>query len=96
MAPATVVLTMLLLVALVFAGHVKSEHLGLGGSEEQELPPPPVAGGAFPNSQCAETRLYRGPCVEMLCAAACLVQMRHGGHCSGNLIKGHCYCFSCS
>ncbi|ONM59069.1 uncharacterized protein [Zea mays] len=97
MAPAiAAMLTMLLLLtAHAFAGHVESEHLG--GRQAQGLQEPPlVAGGAFPDSQCAETRLYRGPCVEMLCAAACLVQMRHGGHCRGNFVKGRCYCLSCS
>lgn len=75
-------------------GHVTSEHLG--GSEGQQEPPPPVAGGALPNSQCGEARLYRGPCVDILCAVACLVEMRQGGHCRGNVITGRCYCFSCS
>ncbi|OEL20565.1 hypothetical protein BAE44_0018415 [Dichanthelium oligosanthes] len=90
MAPRIAVLTILLLmVSLVFAGRVKGEQPG-GGSQGQE--PVAVASGVFPKSECGETRLYRGgPCVEAFCRAACLLQMRQGGHCKGNLFNGGCY-----
>uniref|UniRef100_A0A0D9W472 Knottin scorpion toxin-like domain-containing protein n=1 Tax=Leersia perrieri TaxID=77586 RepID=A0A0D9W472_9ORYZ len=59
--------------------------------------PVPVAGGAQPMSACVEKTLYHGPCVEMLCTAACLLQWHTGGHCSGHgfLWKRLCNCFVC-
>jgi hypothetical protein len=38
--------------------------------------------------------LYHGPCVEMVCAVACLLQMNRGGHCKGGIL-GRCLCFVC-
>nr|CAB3484282.1 unnamed protein product [Digitaria exilis] len=73
----------------------------LGGSERQELMENGsgdggmVAGGVSPRSECTEKALYHGPCLEMVCVAGCLLQVRSGGHCKGGLF-GACMCFVCS
>ncbi|CAL5017416.1 unnamed protein product [Urochloa decumbens] len=102
MAPKTAALTILLLVvSLLFADHVKCQQLA-GGSQGQELAgngSGGVDGGGgevSPNSNCIEQPLYHGPCIDMVCAAACFVQMHRGGHCKGGLKQGTCFCFVCS
>ncbi|KAG2565651.1 hypothetical protein PVAP13_7NG118800 [Panicum virgatum] len=96
----TVILAILLVFSLVFADVVvKGQQLG--GSEGQEL----VDSGSgdddgggnrvSPKSDCRESRLYTGPCVEMICVAACMMQWHHGGHCQGSFFRGSCYCFAC-
>ncbi|PUZ46789.1 hypothetical protein GQ55_7G110600 [Panicum hallii var. hallii] len=100
MAVKTVVLAILLVVSLVFADVVvKGQQLG--GSEGPEL----VDSGSgddgggnrvSPKSECSESKLYTGPCVEMVCLAACMLQMHHGGHCKGSFFWGGCHCFACS
>ncbi|CAL5032566.1 unnamed protein product [Urochloa decumbens] len=100
MAPKTAVLAILLVVSLVFADHVKCQQLG--GSQGQQLVGNGSGsvdggggGGVSPNSNCIEKALYHGPCVDMFCAAACLVQIHRGGHCNGGFLSA-CLCFVCS
>ncbi|CAL5027933.1 unnamed protein product [Urochloa decumbens] len=101
MATKTAALTILLVVSLLFADHVKCQQLA-GGSQGQELAgngSGGVDGGGgevSPNSNCIEQPLYHGPCIDMVCAAACFVQMHRGGHCKGGLKQGTCFCFVCS
>ncbi|KAF8664247.1 hypothetical protein HU200_054789 [Digitaria exilis] len=97
MAPRIAVVTILVVVSLVFAGHVKGERQ-LGGSNVEGSPERvAVGGGASPLSECHEKRLYKGPCLEVFCTVGCLLlQMRQGGHCRGSVLKGRCYCFACS
>uniref|UniRef100_K3YE14 Knottin scorpion toxin-like domain-containing protein n=1 Tax=Setaria italica TaxID=4555 RepID=K3YE14_SETIT len=47
-------------------------------------------------TECAETKLYKGPCLELICVAACLLEMHQGGHCKGSWFWGRCLCFTCS
>jgi len=49
-----------------------------------------------PKSDCSESKLYTGPCVELVCMAACMMELHHGGHCKGSFFVGRCYCFACS
>ncbi|RLM65048.1 hypothetical protein C2845_PM16G04900 [Panicum miliaceum] len=99
MAPKTNALTILVLlvVSLVFADRVKCQQLD--GSQGQELVGDDSGGGGgvgvSPKNDCDEEAIYHGPCVEVLCAAACLLQMNRGGHCKGGFF-GACMCFVCS
>uniref|UniRef100_A0A0D9W471 Knottin scorpion toxin-like domain-containing protein n=1 Tax=Leersia perrieri TaxID=77586 RepID=A0A0D9W471_9ORYZ len=67
-----------------------------GEGECEDRGPVPVAGGAQPTSKCVESTMYKGPCVEILCTTACLMQWRSGGHCSGHgFFHSRCNCFLC-
>uniref|UniRef100_A0A8I7BK57 Uncharacterized protein n=1 Tax=Hordeum vulgare subsp. vulgare TaxID=112509 RepID=A0A8I7BK57_HORVV len=66
-----------------------------------DLPPPPPPPPKTdltqpPSGSCVEVKLYRGPCINMLCAGACIAQLHQGGHCRGSIFTGGCYCFVCS
>ncbi|KAM3215304.1 hypothetical protein ACQJBY_067347 [Aegilops geniculata] len=50
------------------------------------LPPPPG---------CVEVKVNKGPCFDVLCAAACLVESYKGGRCHGSFPFGPCYCLKC-
>ncbi|CAO2034717.1 unnamed protein product [Urochloa humidicola] len=98
MAPKTTAfITILLVVSLLFADHVKCQQLG-GSQGQEELAgngSGAVGGGVSPNSNCIEKVLYHGPCIDAVCAAACFANMHRGGHCTGGF-KSDCLCFVCS
>ncbi|CAL5032567.1 unnamed protein product [Urochloa decumbens] len=95
----TGVLAILLVVSLVSADVVKGQQLG--GSEGQELAASSSSsdGGSnnevSPKKDCRENKLYQGPCVDLMCATACFIQLHLGGHCKGAWFWGGCYCFAC-
>ncbi|CAL5027931.1 unnamed protein product [Urochloa decumbens] len=101
MATKTAALTILLVVSLLFADHVKCQQLA-GESQGQELAGNGSGGidggggGVSPNSNCIEQPLYQGPCIDMVCAGACFTKMHRGGHCKGGPLMGTCFCFVCS
>nr|CAB3484284.1 unnamed protein product [Digitaria exilis] len=95
MALKTAALTILVVLSLVFADQIRASQQLRGGGHGQEL----VAdggggGGAVSPKDCREEALYHGPCIKAICAVACLLQMRHGGHCPEGLV-GPCSCFVC-
>ncbi|KAF8697156.1 hypothetical protein HU200_036153 [Digitaria exilis] len=99
MALKTVILAILLLLSLVSADLVQIQQVG--GTEVQELVENRSSdgdggNGVTPKSTCVEKQLYIGPCVEIFCAGACLVQLKQGGHCKGHFWWGKCICFVCS
>ncbi|RCV33261.1 hypothetical protein SETIT_7G069400v2 [Setaria italica] len=94
MALKSAVLAILLVVSLIFADHVKCQPLVR--SEGQELAGNGSGNGEVsPKSDCNEGALYHGPCLELICAAACILQMNRGGHCKGGFF-GACLCFVCN
>ncbi|KAG2565654.1 hypothetical protein PVAP13_7NG118517 [Panicum virgatum] len=80
MAPKTAALTILLLLVVSFIFADRVKCQQVDESQRQEL--------------VRDDESY-GPCVEVLCAAACLLQMNRGGHCKGGFF-GACMCFVCS
>ncbi|KAF8715987.1 hypothetical protein HU200_026955 [Digitaria exilis] len=98
MALKTVILAIPLLLSLVSADLVQNQQRVVGtevqvlvdnrGSDDSK--------GVTPKSTCVEKDLYKGPCVEIFCAAACMVQLKQGGHCKGPFWWGKCICFVCS
>ncbi|CAL5027935.1 unnamed protein product [Urochloa decumbens] len=93
------VLAILLVVSLVSADVVvKGQQLG--GSAGQELVASSSSdggsnNGVSPKKDCRENKLYQGPCVDLMCATACFIQLHLGGHCKGPWFWGGCYCFAC-
>ncbi|TVU13958.1 hypothetical protein EJB05_37398 [Eragrostis curvula] len=90
-----VALIVMLVVSHVFAVLTTKGDLLVNRIDDQELSP---SGGVGLQSQCHESRLYIGPCIELMCTTACMLQFHNGGHCTGKHLPffGKCYCFACS
>ncbi|TVU13938.1 hypothetical protein EJB05_37378 [Eragrostis curvula] len=90
-----VALIVMLVVSHVFADQTKGDLL-VDRIYDQELSP--SGGGLGLQSQCHEAWLYTGPCIELMCTTACMLQFHNGGHCTGKHLPflGKCYCFACS
>lgn len=68
----------------------------LGGTEVEELVDSRSGdggNGVIPKGDCHEATFWKGPCLELVCVAACLFKKKHGGHCTALL--GKCRCFVC-
>ncbi|KAJ1270595.1 hypothetical protein BS78_06G064500 [Paspalum vaginatum] len=95
-------MTLLLLVSLVLTTGdvINGEQERLAGIGSEGPAAVELGGGkgssVDPRSRCTEQKLYRGPCIEAACVAACMLSFRQGGHCSsGGFFTKHCLCYAC-